>query len=111
MGLNRLMMKSNKILKDIEAEMTVGYSGNLLGFMNDVKSFGQLSPNPLPNGVHVSAVAVSASMYIRLLPATIKSCTFEEINITFTHGETVPSFVINYLAGHGDSKIPIIFHF
>lgn len=111
MGLNRMMMKSNKILKDIEAEMTVGYSGDLLGFMNDVKSFGQLSPNPLPNGVRVSSVVISSKSIAQLLPNTIKSCTLKDINITFTHGETVPSFVINYLAGHGDYKIPIIFHF
>lgn len=109
MGLNRMMMKSNE--KDIEAEMIVGYSGDLLGFMNDVESFGQLSPNPLSNGVRVSSVTISSDGTAQLRPATIKSCTLKEIDVTFTHGEIVPIFVISYIAGHGELAIPIIFHF
>lgn len=110
MGLNRMMMKSNKFLKDITAEMVVDYSGDWIGFIDG--SFGELLPNPLPNGVHVSAVAVSASMDIQLLPATIKSCTFEEIGVTITHGsDATGSGLINYLAGSSYRPLPITFHF
>lgn len=112
MGLNRMMMKSNKFLKDITAEMVVDYSGDWIGFIDG--SFGELLPNPLPNGVHVSAVAVSISMDTQLLPATIKSCTFEEIGVTLTHGD-VDEESINaigqYLSYSMTSHIPITFHF
>lgn len=112
MGLNRMMMmKSNEILKDIEAEMIPSYSGGWLGFV-DLDSVGQLSPNPLPNGVHVSSVALSSvDGTIQLLPATIKSCTFEEIGVTVTHGEVSPDFLSNYLSGNFDRPVPITFHF
>ena len=110
MGLNRMMMKSNEILKDIEAEMVVGYSGDWVGFM-DLDSVGQLSPNPLTNGVRVSFVACSPEDGVKLRPATIKSCTLKEIGITITHGEVPMGIVGNYLAGNINKVIPIIFHF
>lgn len=109
MGLNRMMMKSNK--KDIEAEMVVGCSETLMGFV-DLDSVGQLSPNPLPNGVRVSSVAFLLSdCTTQLRPASIKSCTFEDIDITVTHGEVAPDYVGNYLGDSGGLAIPIIFHF
>lgn len=111
MGLNRMMMKSNEILKDIEANMVVGYSALWLGFL-DLDSVGQLSPNPLPNGVRVSSVAFSASDgTIQLRPASIKSCTLNDIDITVTHGEAAPDIVVNYLGSHVRFAIPITLHF
>lgn len=111
MGLNRLMMKSNKVLKDITAEMVIDYSGGWIGFIDG--SCGELLPNPLPNGVHVSAVAVSASMDIQLLPTSIKSCTFKDIDVTVTHGEVISDDVGRYLMSSFNIglAIPIIFHF
>lgn len=109
MGLNRMMMKSNK---DITAEMVVGYSGTLIGFIDG--SFGELLPNPLSNGVHVSAVTVSPSLSAQLLPAIIKSCTFEEIGVTLKHGdmdEDNINVIGVYLADNMGSHIPITFHF
>lgn len=114
MGLNRMMMKSNKSLKDITAEMVPAVSGDgeWVGFIDG--SCGELLPNPLSNGVHVSAVAVSALLDTQLLPATIKSCTFEEIGVTLKHGdmdEDTINFIGVYLADNRDSHIPITFHF
>lgn len=106
MGLNRMMMKSNE--KDIEAEMIVGYLDVWIGFTDD--SFGQLSPNPLPNGVRVSSVAVSPNG-TQFLPATIKSCTLKEIDITVMHDEVAPAYVGSYLAAKINQVIPIILHF
>lgn len=106
MGLNRMMMKSNE--KDIEAEMIVGYFDVWIGFTDD--SFGQLSPNPLPNGVRVSSVAFSPNG-TQLLPATIKSCTLKELDITITHDEVAPGYVASYLASSINKVIPIILHF
>lgn len=113
MGLNRMMMKSNIFLKDIEAEMIVGDSGDdWIGFIDG--SFGKLLPNPLPNGVHVAAVAVARTMDSQLLPAAIKSCTFEEIGETLTHGDTDPGLINaigQYLSYNAFKSIPITFHF
>lgn len=112
MGLNRMMMKSNIFLKDIEAEMVVGYSGDWIGFIDG--SFGELLTNPLPNGVHVAAVAVSRTMDSQLLPATIKSCTFEEIGYTLTHGdmdEEGIDAIGQYLSNSVYQHIPVTFHF
>lgn len=114
MGLNRMMMKSNKFLKDITAEMVVGYSDSdaLLGFIDG--SFGELSPNPLPNGVHVSAVTVAPSLDTQLIPTTIKSCTFEEIGATLIQGDMdveVSHDIGEYLRNNIDMVIPITFHF
>lgn len=109
MGLNRMMMKSNE--KDIEAEMVVGYSDTWIGFMDlDSIQWGQLSPNPLPNGVRVSSVAFSPNG-TQLLPATIKSCTLKELDITIMHDEVAPGYVGGYLASSINKVIPIILHF
>lgn len=110
MGLNRMMMKSNKVLKDITAEMVPAISDDWkwIGFIDG--SLGELSPNPLPNGVRVSSVAFKLSdSTTQLLPTSIKSCTFKDIDVTVTHGEVISSSVGNYLIS--SSKIPIIFHF
>lgn len=114
MGLNRMMMKSNKFLKDITAEMVVGYSdsNDWVGFIDG--SFGELSPNPLPNGVHVSAVTVSPSPDTQLIPTTIKSCTFEEIGATLTQGDMevgAVNAIGQYLSDSMNRVIPITFHF
>lgn len=110
MGLNRMMMKSNE--KDIEAEMIVGYLDVWIGFTDD--SFGQLSPNPLPNGVRVSAVTVSPSPDTQLIPTTIKSCTFEEIGVTLMHGDMdvgAVNAIGQYLSSNINKVIPLTFHF
>lgn len=112
MGLNRMMMKSNKVLKDITAEMVPAISDDWewIGFIDG--SLGELSPNPLPNGVRVSSVAFQISDgTTQLLPTSIKSFTFEDIDITVTHGEVVSSDVGNYLLSSGNNAIPITFHF
>lgn len=112
MGLNRMMMTSNKFLKDITAEMVVGYSNDWVGFIDG--SFGELSPNPLPNGVHVSAVTVSPSPDTQLIPTTIKSCTFEDIGVTLTQGDRdveVINAIGQYLSNSMNRVIPITFHF
>ena len=113
MGLNRMMMKSNKVLKGITAEMVpvISDDGNRLGFIDG--SVGQLSPNPLPNGVRVSAVALLLDGTTQLLPTSIKSCTFKDIDITVTHGEVLSDDVYMYLSDIARSglAITIIFHF
>lgn len=116
MGLNRMMMKSNKFLKDITAEMVVGFlnSGLIiwLGFIDG--SCGKLSPNPLPNGVHVSAIAVSSSLDTQFTPTTIKSCTFEEIGVTLTQGDMDKGEIDTigeYLRNNINGPVPITFHF
>lgn len=113
MGLNRMMMKSNKVSKDITAEMVPALSDdwNWLGFIDG--SFGELSPNPLPNGVRVSSIAFLASDgTTQLLPTSIKSCTLKDIDITVTHGEVISSDVGEYLLNQGNGRaIPLIFHF
>lgn len=112
MGLNRMMMKSNKNLKDIEAEMTVGNSGVFIGFIDDSGTkLGQLSPNPLPNGVRVSFVVVALRDTAMLQPTTIKSCTLKEIGITVTHNASVSGDVMQYLSNKVGKVIPIILHF
>lgn len=109
MGLNRMMMKHSEILKDIEAEMVVGVQGDWIGFM-DVYNMGALSPNPLPNGVRVSFLALSP-YDTQLRPAAIKSCTLKEIDVTITHGSTPVDIVGEYLSGNIGKPIPVIFHF
>lgn len=114
MGLNRMMMKSNKVLKGITAEMVPALSGDWkwIGFIDG--SFGELSPNPLPNGVRVSSVAARLTdSNMQLRPASIKSCTFKDIDITVTHGEVVSDDVGRYIMSSVNSglAIPIIFHF
>lgn len=115
MGLNRMMMKSNK---GITAEMVPAFSDDLkwIGFIDG--SSGKLSPNPLPNGVRVSSVAFNTSNgTTQLLPTSIKSCTFKDIDITVTHGEVISDSIgtnlFSYLFSSIDSglAIPIIFHF
>lgn len=106
MGLNRMMMKSNE--KDIEAEIRVGFSDVAIGFMEGL--FGELSPNPLPNGVRVSSVYCDTDKgKCVVLPAAIKSCTFEVIGVTITHGEEIPDILINYMATN--NVAPITLHF
>lgn len=114
MGLNRMMMKSNKVLKDITAEMVLGLSDDWerMGFIDG--SVGKLSPNPLPNGVRVSSVAFQTSDgATQLLPTSIKSCTFKDIDVTVTHGEVISDSLASYLMSSISSglAIPIIFHF
>lgn len=114
MGLNRMMMKGNKVLKGITAEMVPARSDDWkwIGFIDG--SLGELSPNPLPNGVRVSSVAFKTSNgTTQLLPPSIKSCTFKDIDITVTHGEVVSDSIGTYLMGSINSglAIPIIFHF
>ena len=114
MGLNRMMMKSNKISKDITAEMVPAISddGEWVGFIDG--SLGEISPNPLPNGVRVSSVAFKISDdTTQLLPTSIKSCTFKDIDVTVTHGEVISSSIGSYLLSSSNSglAIPIIFHF
>lgn len=114
MGLNRMMMKSNKVLKGITAEMVPFLSDDWkwVGFIDG--SLGELSPNPLPNGVRVSSVAFKISdSTTQLLPTSIKSCTFKDIDITVTHGEVISDDVGTYLISSINSglAIPIIFHF
>ena len=114
MGLNRMMMKSNKVLKDITAEMVPALSNDWkwVGFIDG--SLGELSPNPLSNGVRVSSVAFQTSSgTTQLLPTSIKSCTFKDIDITVTHGEVASDSVGSYLLSSFKNglAIPIIFHF
>lgn len=114
MGLNRMMMKSNKSLKDITAEMVINISGDWkwIGFIDG--SLGEISPNPLPNGVRVSSVAFKISdSTTQLLPTSIKSCTFKDIDVTVTHGEVISNSLGSYLISSSSSglAIPIIFHF
>ena len=115
MGLNRMMMKSNKVLKEgITAEMIPALSKDWqwIGFIDG--SLGKLSPNPLPNGVRVSSVSFKISNdTTQLLPTSIKSCTFKDIDVTVTHGEVISSSIGSYLLNSSSSgvAIPIIFHF
>ena len=114
MGLNRMMMKNGEDLKDITAEMVVNLSNNWkwIGFIDG--SLGEISPNPLPNGVRASSVAFKLSdSTTQLLPTSIKSCTFKDIDVTVTHGEVISNSLGSYLMNSSSSglAIPIIFHF
>lgn len=106
MGLNRMMMKNDKVSKGIEAEMVVGRLGTWVGFMSEY-SMGSISPNPLPNGVQVTDVALSYNT-TSLTPSEIKSCTIN--NKVITNG-VVNSAVITYLRENTGQTIPITFHF
>ena len=106
MGLNRMMMKNGEDLKNIKAMMTVGTTSNILcGFKNG--QFGSLSPNPLPNGVLVTACYNFSGNFI-LAPSSIKSCTINNIIVS---GDTAPDSLVSYLQENNGKTIPVIFHF
>ena len=107
MGLNRMMMmKNGEDLKGIKAMMTVGQGFHMLGFKDG--SFGSLSPNPLPNGVLVTACYADSFGSCILEPSSIKSCTIN--NITFNN-KTSNSNLTSYLKQNFSKTIPVIFHF
>lgn len=105
MGLNRMMMKNGMDLKNIKAMMTVGMGFIDFGFKNG--SYGSLSPNPLPNGVLVTACYSLVGNFV-LEPSSIKSCTIN--NITVKNG-TGSKDLSSYLTKNKDKTIPVIFHF
>lgn len=107
MGLNRMMMmKKGDDLKNIKAMMTVQYKFSKCGFQNG--QFGSLSPNPLPNGVLVTACYTGSLDLLVLAPSSIKSCTIN--NITAKNYESNDELV-SYLKQNVGKTIPVIFHF
>lgn len=105
MGLNRMMMKNGVDLKNIKAMMTVGEGFLTLGFTNG--AYGSLSPNPLPNGVLVTACyALENKLFLE--PSSIKSCTINNITI---ENNTVNKDLFSYLQQNNGKTIPVIFHF
>lgn len=106
MGLNRnLLMGQNVYLKNIKAMMTVGEGFLGFGFKDGI--FGSLSPNPLPNGVLVTACYNFSGNFI-LAPSSIKSCTINNIIVS---GDTAPDSLVSYLQENNGKTIPVIFHF
>lgn len=107
MGLNRNLLMGQSIdLKNIKAMMTVGTTTNIVGFKEGI---GTLSPNPLPNGVLVTACYFSTRFNLpTLLPKSIKSCTIN--NITFNHNN-MNREIVPYLKDNRKKTIPVIFHF
>ena len=105
MGLNRMMMKNGGGLKGIKAMMTVGSEFNMIGFMDG--SFGNLYPNPLPNGVLVTECWAISNRFF-LVPSSIKSCTIN--NITIKNG-IVNKDLFSYIQQNSGKTIPVIFHF
>lgn len=107
MGLNRnLLMGQNVDLKNIKAMMTIKGTTRKFGFHNG--EFGSLSPNPLPNGVLVTACYADNFGSCILEPSSIKSCTIN--NITFNN-KTAHSDLASYLKQNFGKTIPVIFHF
>lgn len=106
MGLNRMMMKNGKDLKNIKAMMTVGYGSLRYGFQNE--KFGSLSPNPLPNGVLVTRCYVDSYNTCFLEPSSIKSCTINNITL---NNNAASVDIKYYLKDNKDKTIPVIFHF
>ena len=107
MGLNRMMMKNGEDLKNIKAMMTVGVLSKTYGFEDEPIKIGSLSPNPLPNGVLVTACSTMRG-YVSLAPSSIKSCTIN--NITVRNGER-NNTLHSYLQQNNGKTIPVIFHF
>lgn len=108
MGLNRnFLMGQNVDLKNIKAMMTVGSISPTWGFRDETFRIGSLSPNPLPNGVLVTACYTSGG-YVSLAPSSIKSCTIN--NITVRHNARNNSLE-SYLKQNDGKTIPVIFHF
>lgn len=105
MGLNRMMMKNGEDLKNIKAMMTVGIGLLSFGFSNN--AFGSLSPNPLPNGVSVTACYALAGNFI-LEPSSIKSCTINNITVSDDKGSKE---LTSYLSKNAGKTLPVIFHF
>ena len=106
MGLNRMMMmKKGEDLKGIKAMMTVGQDFSRVGFIDG--ELGSLSPNPLPNGVLVTACYNFSGNFI-LAPSSIKSCTINNIIVS---GDTAPDSLVSYLQENNGKTIPVIFHF
>lgn len=108
MGLNRnFLMGQNVDLKNIKAMMTIGGPSELsYGFK--AGKYGVLSPNPLPNGVLVTDCRCHSLLTLSLLqPASIKSCTIN--NMTFTNKASTK--VASYLKENVGKTIPVIFHF
>lgn len=107
MGLNRnLLMGQNGDLKNIKAMMTVGEG--FLGFGFKDRTFGSLSPNPLPNGVLVTSCYDFGGIFI-LAPSSIKSCTIN--NIIIVNGDTTPDSLASYLQENDGKTILVIFSF
>jgi hypothetical protein len=105
MGLNRMMMKNGGDLKNIKAMMTVETSFLTFGFKNG--AFGSLFPNPLPNGVLVTACYAIVNNFV-LEPSSIKSCIIN--NITVNNGKGSKD-LFSYLSQNAGKTIPVIFHF
>lgn len=106
MGLNRnFLMGQNVDLKNIKAMMTVGKGYFSFDFKDG--SFGSLSPNPLPNGVLVTAYYNFSGNFI-LAPSSIKSCTINDIIVS---GDIAPDSLVSYLQENNGKTIPVIFHF
>lgn len=107
MGLNRnLLMGQNVDLKNIKAMMTIKGTTRKFGFHNG--EFGSLSPNPLPNGVLVTACYADNFGSCILEPSSIKSCTINNIIVS---GDTAPDSLVSYLQENNGKTIPVIFHF
>ena len=86
--------------------MTVEKGSTRYGFING--KFGSLSPNPLPNGVLVTACYTDSYSGCFFKPSSIKSCTIN--NITFNDGTTNVDLK-SYLKENVGKTIPVIFHF
>lgn len=107
MGLNRnFLMGQNVDLKNIKAMMTIRGTDRKYGFHNG--EFGSLSPNPLPNGVLVTACYANSFGSCILEPSSIKSCTIN--NVTFNN-KTNNINLKSYLKQNFGKTIPVIFHF
>lgn len=115
MGLNRMMMGQNVDLKNIKAMLTIAHISELKNGYGFASSGGTLSPNPLPNGVFITELAmgyyVNSHSQTRLQKLlTPNTLVFTLNGVRYTKA-TMNSALHSYLANNVGKTIPIIFHF
>lgn len=115
MGLNRMMMGGKVDLKSIKAMMTIAHISELRNGYGFAPSGGVLSPNPLPNGVFITELAMgyyvnshSQTKLQKLL--TPDTLVFTLNGVRYTKA-TMNGALRSYLANNIGKTIPVIFHF
>ena len=115
MGLNRMMMMKNVDLKNIKAMLTIARIPKLRHGYGFTSSGGTLSPNPLPNGVFITELAmgyyVNSHSQTRLTKlVTPNTLVFTLNGVRYTKA-TMNSALRQYLEVSVGKTVPVIFHF
>lgn len=115
MGLNRMMMMKNVDLKNIKAMLTIAPISELKHGYGFASSGGTLSPNPLPNGVLITGLAmgyyVNSHSQTRLKKLlTPDTLVFTLNGVRYTKA-TMNSALRRYLENSVGETVPVIFHF